>query len=54
MIVTPVGKEVLAGKRDWQTMNQQPRWLGGVAIPPSPECWRWDPTEKQLVAPGKN
>ena len=51
MVVTPLGKEVLAGKRDWQAVNKEGRWLGGVEIPASPNCWRWDPAEKILVAP---
>ena len=51
MVITPLGKEVLAGKRDWQTVNKETRWLGGVEIPASPNCWRWDPAEKTLVAP---
>jgi hypothetical protein len=52
MVVTPLGRDVIAGKRDWQTINKEARWLGGVEIPASPKCWRWDPVEKNLVAPG--
>jgi uncharacterized protein DUF1835 len=50
--LTPLGREVLAGKRDWQTINTEPRWLGGVEIRPGGKCWRWDPTERVLVREG--
>ncbi|HEY0528832.1 MAG TPA: hypothetical protein VGD02_08385 [Gemmatimonadaceae bacterium] len=53
MVVTPLGRDVIAGKRDWQTINKESRWLGGVEIPASPKCWRWDSIEKTLVAPGE-
>jgi hypothetical protein len=51
MVVTPLGRDVLAGKRDWQTINKEARWLGGVELPASAKCWRWDPVEKSLVPP---
>src|SRR2546430_2456506 len=47
--VTPLGRDVLAGKKDWQQINQRTRWLGGVEIRPGADGWRWDPTESQLV-----
>ena len=47
--LTPLGREVLAGKKDWQTINTQTRWLGGVEIPPGGKGWRWDPIERVLV-----
>jgi hypothetical protein len=40
--LTPLGREVLAGKRDWQSINTQSRWLGGVEIRPGATGWRWD------------
>ncbi len=46
--LTPLGREVLAGKRDWQRINAESRWLGGVEIRPGGECWRWDPDERVL------
>jgi hypothetical protein len=52
MLVTSLGKDVMAGKRDWQTINKEARWFGGLEIPASPSCWRWDPVQKNLVAPG--
>lgn len=48
--LTPLGRDVLAGKKDWQSINTQPRWLGGVEIKPA-SSWRWDPGTRRLVAP---
>jgi len=47
--LTPLGREVLAGRRDWQTINTESRWLGGVEIRPGGTGWRWDPTERALT-----
>ena len=48
LTLTPLGRDVLAGERDWQEINTQTRWLGGVEIgPDSP--WRWDPNARHLV-----
>ena len=52
LTVTEVGRQVLAGKRDWQTINRNSRWLGGVEIKPGPGGWRWDASAKALVNPG--
>jgi hypothetical protein len=49
LMVTPLGRDVLAGKKDWQTINTQTRWLGGVEIPPGGQGWRWDASERVLV-----
>lgn len=49
MVLTPLGREVLAGRRDWQSINRNTRWLGGVEIAPGDTGWRWDPTERELV-----
>jgi uncharacterized protein DUF1835 len=50
--LTSLGRDVLAGKRDWQRINTQSRWLGGVEIRPGGEGWRWDPTARVLVREG--
>ena len=50
--VTPLGKEVLAGKKDWQRINKRTRWLGGVEIKPGTAGWRWDPAKRRLVRAG--
>jgi hypothetical protein len=49
--LTPLGRDVLAGKRDWQSINSQSRWLGGVEIRPG-SGWRWDPSQRVLVRQG--
>lgn len=49
LTVTPLGREVLAGKRDWQAINTSNRWLGGVEIKPGDAGWRWDRERRELV-----
>lgn len=49
LVVTDLGREVLAGRRDWQTLNRNSRWLGGVEIKPGAGGWRWDSAAKALV-----
>jgi hypothetical protein len=48
--VTPLGRDVLAGKKDWQDINTESRWLGGVEIKPGAKGWRWDPADRVLRA----
>jgi hypothetical protein len=48
--VTPLGRDVLAGRKDWQEINTESRWLGGVEIGPGAEGWRWDPEHRVLRA----
>ena len=52
LAVTDVGRQVLAGKRDWQSLNRNSRWLGGVEIKPGTGGWRWDSAANALVHPG--
>ena len=47
--VTPLGRQVLAGEKNWQQINTESRWLGGVEIGPGAGGWRWDPGERVLV-----
>lgn len=49
LILTPLGREVLAGRRDWQRIHNRTRWLGGVEIRPGEAGWRWDPSNRELV-----
>ena len=49
LTLTPLGREVLAGTKDWQRINKKTRWLGGVEISPGERGWRWDPAERELV-----
>jgi hypothetical protein len=50
--VTPLGRDVLAGKKNWQEINTESRWLGGVEIEPGANGWRWDPEERVVVRIG--
>ncbi|MGZ3557188.1 MAG: hypothetical protein ACXWM9_15295, partial [Gemmatimonadaceae bacterium] len=50
--LTPLGREVLAGRRDWQRIHNRTRWLGGVEIRPGEGGWRWDPSNRELVKGG--
>jgi hypothetical protein len=52
--VTPLGRDVLAGKKDWQDINTRGRWLGGVEIRPGATGWRWDRERRQLVRSAKS
>jgi len=52
LTLTPLGREVLAGTKDWQRINKKTRWLGGVEIIPSESGWRWDPDEREIVRGG--
>lgn len=47
--LTTLGYKVLGGDTDWQTVNTQTRWLGGVEIAPGGNGWRWDPEERVVV-----
>ena len=53
LTVTPLGRDVLAGNRDWQTINGRARWLGGVEIAPGETGWRWDAAERAVVRKGE-
>jgi hypothetical protein len=52
LTVTDVGRDVLAGKQDWQIINRNSRWLGGVEIKPGAGGWRWNAAERTLVHAG--
>ena len=52
LILTPLGREVLAGTKDWQRINKRTRWLGGVEIIPGETGWRWDPDEREIMRAG--
>lgn len=49
LAVTDVGRDVLAGRLDWQRINATARWIGGVEIQPREGGWRWDRTARALV-----
>ena len=48
--LTTLGYKVLGGDTDWQDVNTETRWLGGVEIRPGEMGWRWDPEERALVS----
>jgi hypothetical protein len=48
LALTPLGREVLAGRQDWLTMAPIDRWLGGVHLIGSAQ-WRWDPLHRCLA-----
>jgi hypothetical protein len=50
--LTPLGRDVLSAKKDWQALNTNTRWLGGVEIAPGKRAWRWDEGQRTLVATG--
>jgi hypothetical protein len=50
--VTPLGRDVLAGEKNWQDINTDSRWLGGVEIAPGAKGWRWDPDGRILIQLG--
>ena len=50
--LTPLGREVLSARKDWQALNTNARWLGGVEIVPGKRAWRWDEGQRTLVATG--
>jgi hypothetical protein len=47
--LTTLGYKVLGGDTDWQSVNTQSRWLGGVEIRPGGIGWRWDPSKRALA-----
>lgn len=47
--LTPLGREVLSARKDWQNLNTSSRWLGGVEIAPGKKQWRWDEGQRKLV-----
>ena len=40
--ITPLGIEVLEGKRDWLAIKPAGRWIGGVHFEGANPAWRWD------------
>lgn len=47
--LTPIGRNVLAGKIDFLSLNPPERWIGGVCIRPGQPNWRWDADAGKLV-----
>ncbi|WP_235031359.1 DUF1835 domain-containing protein, partial [Geminicoccus flavidas] len=49
LTITPLGRAVLAGEVDWLTLSPLARWVGGVLVPASAPCWRWDEDRGAIV-----
>ena len=47
--ITPLGREVLAGRRDWPSVRAIDVWLGGVHLEGARPRWRWDGALGRLV-----
>ncbi|HVE77393.1 MAG TPA: DUF1835 domain-containing protein [Gemmatimonadaceae bacterium] len=41
--ITPLGRDVLAGRADWARLGGVDRWVGGVHLMSPEPGWRWDP-----------
>jgi hypothetical protein len=50
--LTPVGREVLAGRADHLEHNGIDRWIGGVHLTGADTAWRYDERRETLVRPG--
>jgi hypothetical protein len=47
--LTQVGRDVLSGTRDWQSLQPPSRWVGGVHVQPGLPGWRWDDRKRDVV-----
>jgi hypothetical protein len=48
--LTPLGREVLAGREDFSRHNPIHRWWAGTELTPD-RLWRWDPVNQALIEP---
>ncbi len=49
LVLTNVGREVRAGKKDWIKLSGTDRWLGGVHLDGSKARWRWDGESRRVI-----
>lgn len=49
LAITPLGRAVLEGARDWMSLAPPPRWVGGIRIAPDAPGWRWDDARREAV-----
>jgi hypothetical protein len=49
LTVTDLGRAVLAGQVDFQSLAPPPRWVGGVRISTDAPDWRWDESRRDAV-----
>jgi hypothetical protein len=46
--LSPLGRQVVAGRADWIRWNGIDRWLGGVHLNDQDTGWRWDGSARRL------
>lgn len=46
--LSPLGRQVAAGRADWIRWNGIDRWLGGVHLDDDDGVWRWDGSARRL------
>src|SRR5439155_1597163 len=49
LALTPLGRDVVAGRADWLAHHPLDRWLGGVHLHSPRPSWRWDGRARRLV-----
>jgi hypothetical protein len=49
LTITPLGRAVVGAELDWLSLRPPTRWLGGVAMPGTIPCWRWDEASASVV-----
>src|SRR2546428_8599821 len=49
LAITPLGRDVVAGRADWLAHHRLDRWLGGVHLIPPRLHWRWDGRARRLL-----
>jgi hypothetical protein len=50
LLLTELGRSVLAGQGDWMQLHGIDRWLGGAHLSSHEPAWRWDETQGRVVA----
>jgi len=46
--ITPIGLDVLSGKRNWLEITNLDRWIGGVHLE-NTNLWCWNPNSREIV-----
>jgi len=49
VVITPFGRDVMAGQEDWVAQNGIDEWRGGVHVQGHDPAWRWDIEEQRIV-----
>lgn len=50
LALTESGRTVLADQADWATLHGPDRWYGGVHLQGHAPAWRWDASQRHIVA----